>query len=107
MRKIRNRAWGFVGAAALAAGLSACASAPPPDAVYVETAPPPPMRTEKTVPTPGPGFIWVPGSWNWGGTTYVWVGGGWEQPPRPAARWVAPRWRHTSRGWYRVDGYWR
>jgi hypothetical protein len=106
VRKTCNRAWDLAAAAVLAAGLSACASAPPPDAVYVETAPPA-MRAETSVVSPGPGYVWVPGWWNWSGGDYVWVTGVWLQPPRPATRWVAPVWRQTSRGWYRVDGHWR
>jgi hypothetical protein len=27
---------------------------------------------------PGPGYDWVPGYWNWDGTTWVWVYGGWR-----------------------------
>ena len=110
MRTTRDRAWGFAAGAVvvvvLVFGLGACASAPPPDAVYVEAAPPP-RQQETVVISPGPGYVWVPGWWNWSGTKYVWVPGVWLQPPPPATRWVAPRWRHTSRGWYRVDGRWR
>ena len=106
MRKPNRRAWTFVAAAVLAAGLGACASAPPTDAVYYEAAPPS-MRTETVITSPGPGYVWVPGWWNWGGTSYVWVDGSWQQPPRPGSRWVSPVYRRTSRGWYRVDGRWR
>ena len=101
-----HTARGVVAAAVLAAGLSACASAPPTDAVYVEAAPPA-LRTEVVVPSPGPGWVWVPGWWNWGGTDYVWVDGGWQHPPRAQARWVATTWNRSRRGWYRVDGHWR
>jgi hypothetical protein len=86
----------------------ACVSAPPPppDVVYVETAPPA-LRSEVIVTAPGPGYVWVPGSWTWGGAEYTWTGGSWQQPPRADAHWVAPAWNRTSRGWYRVDGHWR
>lgn len=92
-------------AAVLAATLTACASAPP-DAVYVRTGPPA-LRTEVIVPSPGPHYAWVPGYWSWGGSEYVWVGGTWQNPPHAKAAWVAPRWNHTSRGWYVVNGHWR
>jgi hypothetical protein len=96
------------GAALLAAVLvvlPACASAPPPDAVYVSEAPPA-LPSETVVVSPGPDFVWVPGWWNWD-RQYVWVAGSWQNPPRARAVWVAPSWRRTSRGWYRVNGFWK
>ncbi len=97
-----------VAAAALALGVTACVSTPPPpaDAVYVQIAPPA-LRSEMIVTSPGPGYVWVPGSWTWGGAEYVWAGGSWQRPPRDGSHWVVPAWHHTRRGWYRVDGHWR
>jgi len=96
------------GAALLAAALvvlPACASAPPPpDAVYVSEAPPA-LQSQVVVASPGPDFVWVPGWWNWD-RQYVWVAGSWQRPPRARAVWVSPKWRRTSRGWYRINGYW-
>ncbi len=86
----------------LAAG---CASAPPPGVVYVTDAPPP-LRTEVIAVAPGPDFVWVPGWWNYD-RVYVWVPGTWQRPPRVHAVWVAPRWTHTKRGWYKTDGHWK
>lgn len=94
------------GAAIVAATLTACASAPPDNVVYVPNGPPA-LRTEVAVVSPGPGYAWVPGYWNWGGSDYVWVAGTWQNPPQPKAAWVAPTWKHTSRGWYVVNGHWR
>ena len=28
--------------------------------------------------TPGPGYDWVPGYWNWDGSTWMWVYGSWR-----------------------------
>ena len=108
MRTTERIAVSLVAAAALALRLTACATAPPPppDAVYVKTAPPA-VRSEVIVTSPGPAYVWVPGSWTWGGAEYVWTGGTWQQPPRAGAHWVAPAWNRTSRGWYRVDSHWR
>jgi len=92
--------------AVLGAALVSCASAPPPNAVYVETAPPA-VRVEAAIVSPGPGYVWVPGYWNWGGSAYIWTPGVWHLPPQPHVKWVAPQWRHVKRGWYRVDGHWR
>jgi hypothetical protein len=99
---------GLAAAAALAIA-AACATAPPPppDAVYVETAPPA-MQTEVVPVSPGPGYVWVGGYWNWGPSrSYVWVPGAWQRPPHANAHWVRHEWRHAKRGWYRVDGHWR
>jgi hypothetical protein len=60
------------------------------------------------VAAPGPGYVWVPGCYDWrpvGG--YAWVPGRWALPPYAGAVWVGPRW-----GWYGhhrnfVHGYWR
>jgi hypothetical protein len=93
-------------AGAVLAATLACASAPPPGVVYVDSAPPA-VRVEAAIASPGPGYVWVPGYWNWSGSAYLWAPGIWQLPPRPHARWIAPEWRHTSRGWYRVDGHWR
>src|SRR6185437_16541313 len=41
--------------------------------IYVRIGPPPP-RTE-VVPVLRPGYVWVPGYWNWNGRRYVWVRG--------------------------------
>jgi len=40
--------------------------------VYIGVAPPP-LRYEVPPPTPGPGYAWVDGFWNWAGGRYVWV----------------------------------
>jgi hypothetical protein len=87
------------------AGLAGCATAPPPDVVYIADGPPP-LRTEVIVTAPGPDFVWVPGWWNYD-RVYVWVPGSWQRPPRARATWTAPIWRHTKKGWYRIDGRWR
>jgi len=82
-----------------------CASSPPPDTVYVADGPPA-MQTEVVSVSPGAGFVWVPGWWNYD-RTYVWVGGVWQRPPRAGAVWVTPVWRRSSRGWYLTRGRWR
>jgi outer membrane lipoprotein SlyB len=80
------------------------ASAPPP-AETVEQAPPPP-QTDAVVVAPGPGYIWVPGAWEWRGR-WVWAGGYWALPPYPGGVWVEGYWVHGPYGWHRVPGRWR
>ena len=97
---------GIFSAAVVALTLTACPPPPPVDAAYVVNGPPP-LQSEIVVASPGPGYVWVPGYWNWGGADYVWVGGGWRRPPQDGAAWRAPQWRHTTRGWYMEHGGWR
>src|SRR3954454_577453 len=61
-------------------------------------APPPPQRTE-VVPPPRPGFAWIPGFWDWSGSTYVWLPGHWE-PAREGFVYEAPVWGHSPDGWH-------
>ncbi len=83
-----------------------CASAPPDGTVFVQEAPPP-LRAEVAGVAPDAGSVWVGGYWNWVEPNYVWVPGVWQRPEHAHAVWVAPEWRHHSRGWWRVDGHWR
>jgi hypothetical protein len=74
--------------------------------VYVRTGPPP-LRAEAVLVSPGPGYVWVPGYYQYTGGGYVWVGGRYERPPRARARWEAAHWERDRRGWYFVEGHWR
>jgi len=108
---VRQRAGKVMRAAALAGlavtmsgAMSACASTY--GGVYVRSGPPAPMY-ERRVVAPGPGYIWVPGYYQWSGRAYYWTPGRYMRPPRPGARWETGRWAHNRNGWYFVDGRWR
>ena len=79
--------------------------APAPE-VYVD-AEPPALLIETPPPVPGPGFIWVGGSWAWVGGRWQWERGRWDRPPHPGMHWVAHR--YEMRGGRRVfiRGGWR
>ncbi|HXE60197.1 MAG TPA: YXWGXW repeat-containing protein, partial [Gemmatimonadaceae bacterium] len=65
--------------AALAATVvivAACASGPRGERVYVREAPPA-ERVEVISRSPGPGYVWVAGHWNWDTRQYVWISGRW------------------------------
>lgn len=80
--------------------------APPvPQGEEVTQAPPAP-QTEAVVVAPGPGYIWVPGEWQWHGG-WVWIGGYWALPPHPSAIWVEGYWTRGPYGWHRMPGHWR
>jgi hypothetical protein len=76
---------------------------PGPAPVAVYSRPPAPMVAYVT-PSPGYGYVWVPGYWYpEGSRRYVWRPGYWVRPPHARARWVAPR--YYGRRYY--PGYWR
>jgi len=84
------------------------ATAAPPtsyDADTVSQAPPAP-QTETVVVAPTPGYVWIPGAWEWRGN-WVWVGGYWAFPPYPRAIWIDGYWSRGPYGWHRVPGRWR
>lgn len=73
--------------------------------VYVDAAPPAPLYDPITV-SPGIGFIWVPGFWNWAGSRYVWTSGRWERPPHGYNHWRPGAWHRTQRGYRWTGGRW-
>jgi hypothetical protein len=84
-----------------------CVATAPPDGTVYATEAPPAMQVEAAGVAPDAGSVWVGGYYNWAAPSYVWVPGTWQHPPREHAVWVAPEWRHHSKGWWRVDGHWR
>ena len=96
----------FAATTILAASMLATACAGASGRVYVRSGPPP-IRAEVVGVAPGPGYVWVPGYYNYNGGGYVWVGGRWDRPPRSRARWVPGHWQRDRRGWYYVQGHWR
>ena len=88
---------------ALAITTTACVAAPVGVGFSVGIPAPPSLRAEVIGYRPGLGYVWIPGYWDWRGSSYFWVGGRWSLPPYRHAYWVAPRWeRHR---YYR--GLWR
>ncbi|HTO86490.1 MAG TPA: YXWGXW repeat-containing protein [Thermoanaerobaculia bacterium] len=85
--------------------LSACLVPVPPGVAYVAVAPPAPLVEVRAV-SPGPGYVWIEGSWVWRANAYQWRAGRWERRPHAEAVWVAGSWRHAHQGWYWVDGHW-
>lgn len=95
--------------AALAATVvivAACASSPRGERVYVREAPPA-ERVEVISRSPGPGYVWVTGHWNWDTRQYVWIPGRWMVPERGYRVWRPGHWAHDRGGWYWIEGRWR
>ena len=93
----------------LALALAGCAGgvlAPVPAQadVYVRFGPPAPRY--EAVPVMPPGWVWVPGYWNWSGHRYVWVRGR-RVHAHPGRHWVQPRWVEDRHGrWRHHGGHW-
>jgi hypothetical protein len=81
---------------------------PTPSQVVVTTVPATPVPPQETVSTvsPGPGYVWVAGSYNWVGDHYVWMPGSWMMPPRASSAWVAGHWESTTGGYTWIQGHW-
>ncbi len=65
---------------------------------------PPPQRRE-AVPPHRPGYVWVPGYWDWRNARHSWVVGHW-QPERRGCHWKAHRWVSAEGRWYFQPGGW-
>jgi hypothetical protein len=69
-------------------------------------APPPPLRAEAYVAPPGVGFVWMPGYYDYRGTSYVWVGGSWLRPPAVGLVWAEPRYLRIGGRFALQPGRW-
>ena len=71
--------------------------------------PPPGLRAEARLVSPGPGYYWVPGYWDWSLASgeWFWVPGSWSRPPHAHARWVTPRYERHRGHWTYRRGHWR
>jgi hypothetical protein len=73
-------------------------------AIYVQEAPPPPI---KETFQGKPGHIWTPGYYTWdsGKKSYIWHGGKLVKA-RKGQVWTANRWVESPKGWHFVKGKW-
>ena len=69
--------------------------------------PPPGLRAEVSITSPGPGYYWVPGYWDWVNAEWSWIPGTWVRPPHAHAVWVTPRYNHRRGHWMYQRGHWR
>ena len=86
--------------------INTAGNAPETSSAPVIQVPPPAPPVETVVVSPGPGYYWVDGEWEWNGG-WVWVGGHWAYPPRPGVIWIAGRSWHDRHGWHVEHGHWR
>ena len=78
----------------------------PSASVVVQQAPPPPP-SEMVIASPGPGYVWISGEYQWNGFAWFWTGGHWSYPPQPQVVWIGGRDWHDRYGWHHEHGYWR
>jgi hypothetical protein len=71
--------------------------------VDIDVAPPPP-RVE-VVPGPRPGYVWIPGAWDYNGHRHVWLRGHWVREHR-GRHWVEDRWVQNGNRWHHDRGHW-
>ena len=75
--------------------------------VYVSVNIAPPILPVYAQPIiPGPGYLWTPGYWAWGGDGYFWVPGTWVLPPFMGALWTPGYWGWGSGVYVFHRGYW-
>ena len=74
---------------------------------YVRSGPPAPRYYGAVGRSPGVGFVWTDGYWDWRGNNWYWVDGRWMRPPHGHTVWVAPQWRRDGHGYRMRRGYWR
>src|SRR5262249_40880521 len=65
-------------------------------------APPPPLRHEVIIASPGPVFVGSDGCWGGAPGHYVWIPGRGERPPHGHMRWSRPHWDRDRDGHYHM-----
>jgi hypothetical protein len=91
----------LIGAAILGARTAQAASG----GFYVQFGPPQPYYEPRGF-APGPGYVWIPGCYDWQHSAYRWRRGYWTRPPHPHAVWAPGRWVRQPRGWAFTGGHW-
>jgi hypothetical protein len=64
------------------------------------------MPTEQIPPSPSLEAVWIPGYWDYNGTSYVWTAGRWEIPPPGSTTYIAAHWETRMNTNVFVRGYW-
>jgi hypothetical protein len=70
----------------------------------------PPAPVEVVAASPGPGYVWIDGYYDWYGPApyrHRWVPGHWERPAHSHAVWERGEWQRDQRGYRWRRGHWR
>jgi WXXGXW repeat (2 copies) len=70
--------------------------------------PPPAVQDEAVIASPGPGYVWIGGAWDWnaGRRNWDWKSGRWERPPRSGVTWERGHFETRSGHHYYRSGHW-
>ena len=74
-------------------------------AVNVDIRIAPPAAPVEVLPGPRPGFVWVPGVYEWRGERHVWIAGHWIRE-RHGFHWVPAHWDRRGDLWHFEPGHW-
>ena len=75
-----------------------------PSVTYTTSLPPQPLY-EAMTPSPGYGYVWVDGYWDWNGYEWVWASGRWTQEQR-GYYYVQPYYDYYDNHYVYYPGYW-
>jgi hypothetical protein len=56
--------------------------------------------------SPGPGYVWIGGEWEYSGNNYHWREGSWQQP-REGRTWKSGYWENNKKGYKWHKGGWQ
>jgi hypothetical protein len=56
--------------------------------------------------SPGPGYVWITGDWQWRGGSYHWKEGHWHAA-RAGQNWKSGYWEKSSKGYRWHKGNWQ
>ena len=56
--------------------------------------------------SPGPGYVWIDGEWEFSGSNYHWREGSWQQP-REGRSWKSGYWENNKKGYKWHKGSWQ
>ncbi len=109
---MRFSAWILASLTALAAGCAVGVEPGPAtvgvadDGTVYPTVPPPDPIPEMAPPSPGYGYVWINGYWDWTGADWTWYSGYWA-PRAEASMYVGPRFVFLSGRPVYYRPYWR
>ncbi|BDB24827.1 YXWGXW repeat-containing protein [Cupriavidus sp. P-10] len=94
-------------AAVLGSGLAFSAASMAQVSVNIAIGVPPPAPMYEAIPAPRPGYVWMPGYWDWDDHhhKHAWKKGRWDRE-RPGYVYESPRWVQSRDGWVLVPGRW-
>jgi len=95
--------WTTALAAIATAGALLSAPASANTSIHVQVGPPAPLY--EVVPQPQPGYLWVPGHWEWRGHRHVWIAGH-HLRERPGYVYQQPVWVQRGNQWSWYGGGW-